>query len=111
MPLLFDGHVSILFFIDNNGIRFFRLSDPSHIHSKYNGDSCFIDPFLFPSDMRKFFDLFPKKKIQKFNSCSLWFYFQILTLINYNENIQNHKYTDAKILLNILKIVNFIWIV
>ena len=46
MPLLFDGHISILFFIDSNGIRFFRLSNPSHIHSKYNGDSCFIDPFL-----------------------------------------------------------------
>ena len=62
MPLLFDGHISILFFIDSNGIRFFRLSDPSHIHSKYNGDSCFIDPFLFPLDMRKYFDLYPKKK-------------------------------------------------
>ena len=96
MPLLFDGHISILFFIDSNGIRFFRLSNPSHIHSKYNGDSCFIDPFLFPLDMRKYFDLYPKKKIQKFNSCALWFYFQILTLINYNKDIQSNKYSNAK---------------
>ena len=96
MPLLFDGHISILFFIDSNGIRFFRLSNPSHIYSKYNGDSCFIDPFLFPLDMRKYFDLYPKKKIQKFNSCALWFYFQILTLINYNKDIQSNKYSNAK---------------
>ena len=95
MPLLFDGHISILFFIDANNKRYFRLSDPSHIHSKYNGDSCLIDPFIFNSDMRKYFDLVPKNKIQRFNSCSLWFYFQILTLLNYNKNIQNKKYTTV----------------
>ena len=96
MPLLFDGHISILFFLDNNGKRFFRLSDPSHVHSKYNGNSCFIDPFLFPLDMRKNFDLCPKKKIQKFNSCTLWFYFQLLTLLNYKQDIQNKKYSNAE---------------
>ena len=96
MPLLFDGHISILFFIDSYGRRFFRLSDPSHIHSKYIGNTCFIDPFLFPLDMRKNFDLYPKNKIQKFNSCTLWFYFQILTLLNYNKDIQSKIYSDSK---------------
>ena len=96
MPLLFDGHISILFFIDNNGKRYLRLSDPSHIYSKYIENTCFIDPFLFPLDMRKNFDLYPKKKIQKFNSCTLWFYFQILTLLNYNKDIQSKIYSDSK---------------
>ena len=96
MPLLFDGHISLLFFIDDEEMRHFILSDPGHIHFKSNGDYCIIDPFIFPSDMRINFDLFPKQKIQKCNSCSLWFYFQILTLINYNNDIQSKKYVNAK---------------
>jgi len=96
MPLLFDGHISILFFIDYDEMRHFILSDPGHIHFKSNGDNCIIDPFIFPPDMRKNLDLFPKQKIQKYNSCSLWFYFQILTLINYNNDIQSKKYVNAE---------------
>ena len=96
MPILFDGHISLLFFVDINKKRYFILSDPSYVHCKTNGKYPSINPFLFSENMRKNFSIYPLKKIQAFNSCSLWYYFQILCLINYNENIQHKKYIEAK---------------
>ena len=92
VPILFDGHISILFFIDKNNNRGFILSDPSHVHSKNFGKQAYIDGFIFPKNMRKNTLLYPEKPIQKFNSCSFWFYFQMLALINYDEKIQKKKY-------------------
>ena len=45
--------------------------------------------------------LFPTKKIQKFKSCFLWFYFQMLILINYNKKIQK-EYKNADDVINSL---------
>ena len=66
MPILFDGHISLLFFVDQNDKRYYILSDPSHVY-----------------------------------------YFQILCLINYNEKIQNRKYSEAKDLVSSLKNSSF----
>ena len=96
MPILFDGHISLLFFVDENYKRYFTLSDPSHVHCKIYKENPSINSLIFPEKMRKNFKIFPLKKIQAFNSCSLWYYFQILCLINYNENIQHRKYVDTK---------------
>ena len=94
-PILFDGHISILFYVDKSGKRGFILSDPSHVHSQRIGKQSYIDGFIFPKNMRKMMQVFPPKKIQKFNSCFLWFYFQMLILINYNSNLQK-KYDTSK---------------
>ena len=108
MPLLFDGHISLLFFFDNEKEgRNFILSDPSHVHSRFHGNSISINPFVFSEDMRKNLELYPKSKIQTFNSCSLWYYFQILCLINYNEKIQSKRYDDSKNLLDSIKDSSF----
>ena len=93
-PILFDGHISILFYVDKVGKRGFILSDPSHFHSKRVEKQSYIDGFIFPKNMRKMMQLYPPKKIQKFNSCFLWFYFQMLILINYNTNLQKEYLTD-----------------
>ena len=53
MPILFDGHISILFFVDNDKKRGYILSDPSHTHSKKIYNTNFVDGFLFPKNMRK----------------------------------------------------------
>ena len=63
MPILFGGHISLLFFIDYNGKRIFRLSDPSHIHCKYNENNISLNPFIFDKEMRKHFFVVPKEKI------------------------------------------------
>ena len=71
MPILFDGHISLLFFVDHNNKRYFTLSDPSHVHSRpFGKDSCF-NPFIFSKNKMKYLSVFPKKKIQAYNSCSL----------------------------------------
>ena len=93
MPILFDGHISILFFVDRNNKRGFILSDPSHAHSQIFEKQNYINGFIFPKNMRNLMVLFPEKKIQKFNSCSLWFYFQMLILINYDKDIQKEYKT------------------
>ena len=108
MPLLFEGHISLLFFFDDEKTgRNFILSDPSHVHSRFNENSISINPFIFSEDIRKNFELYPKSKIQAFNSCSLWYYFQILCLINYNEKIQSKRYEDSESLLNSIKDSSF----
>ena len=107
MPILFDGHISLLFFFDENNERNFILSDPSHKHAKIKRNSITINPFLFSENMRKHLTIFPNCKIQAFNSCSLWYYFQILCLLNYNVQIQSKKYIDAKSLINSLKDSSF----
>ena len=103
MPILFDGHISLLLFFDEKDKRNFILSDPSHVHSRFSGTSLAINPFIFSENIRKNLNLFPKIKIQAFNSCSLWYYFQILCLINYNEKIQSKKYNDIKSCVESLK--------
>ena len=57
--------------------------------------------------MRKHFFVVPKEKIQAFNSCFLWYYFQLLCLINYNDNIQSRKYIEAKDFVNSIKDSSF----
>lgn len=96
IPILFDGHISTLFFTDYNNKRDFKLSDPGHIHSKNYGNSISINPFMFTENMHRNLSILPNHKLQSFNSCSLWYYCQILCLLNYNEKIQTKKYNDAK---------------
>ena len=102
MPILFDGHISILFFVDNDKKRGYILSDPSHTHSKKIYNTNFVDGFLFPKNMRKNMKIYPKKRIQKFNSCSLWYYFQMLILINYNKNNQKEYKTSIDLIKSII---------
>ena len=66
-----------------------------------------INSFIFSENIRNNLDLFPKVKIQAFNSCSLWYYFQILCLINFNEKIQNKKYIDIKNVIESIKDSSF----
>ena len=73
LPLLFDGHISLLFFYEENNKKNYILSDPSQVHARFKGNSITVNPFLFPENIRKNLTLFPKSKIQAFNSCSLWF--------------------------------------
>ena len=107
MPILFDGHISLLFFYDEKGKRNFILSDVSQIHCKLKGNSFSINPFIFSGNIRKNLEIYPKRKIQAFNSCSLWYYFQILCLINYNEKIQTKKYNDIKSFVDSIKNSSF----
>ena len=102
IPLLFDGHISILFFVDKNNKRGYILSDPSHIHSHSHEEISYINGYIFPKNMRKNMLLFPEKKIQKYNSCSLWFYFQMLILINYDKNSQKEYKTAKNIISSIM---------
>ena len=46
MPILFDGHISIPFFVDNDKKRGYILSDPSHTHSKKIYNTNFVDGFF-----------------------------------------------------------------
>ena len=101
-PILFNGHISILFYVDKVAKRGFILSDPSHFHSKRVEKQSYIDGFIFPKNMRKMMQLYPPKKIQKFNSCFLWFYFQMLILINYNTNLQKEYKTSKDVIKSIL---------
>lgn len=101
IPILFDGHISILFFIDKNNTRGFILSDPSHVHSQKFENQTYIDGFIFPKSIRKNTLLCPEKPIQKFNSCSLWFYFQMLILINYDLKIQKKYVTPSNAISSI----------
>ena len=89
MPILFGGHISLLYFVDEGKRRAYILSDPSHYHSKRSKEISYIDEFIFPRKMRESMILLPQKKIQKFNSCSLWYFFQCLILINHDKKIQN----------------------
>ena len=100
IPLLFDGHISLLFFYDEKNKRNYILSDPSQVHARFKGNSITVNPFLFPENIRKNLTFFPKIKVQAFNSCSLWYYFQLLCLINYNEKLQSKKYDDIKCFVN-----------
>jgi hypothetical protein len=92
MPILFDGHISILFFVDINSQRYYILSDPSHVHSSTN----IKNNFLFTQKMIKSLNVIPEQKIQIFSSSGLWYFLQILNFVNYNEEIQSRKYKNAE---------------
>ena len=92
MPILFDGHISILFFVDINSQRYYILSDPSHVHSSPN----IKDNFIFTNKMIKSLSVIPAQKIQIFSSCGLWYFLQVLNFVNYNEEIQSRKYKNAE---------------
>ena len=96
MPISFDGHISLLYFTEDNDKRYFLLSDPSHVICKPYENKVSINPIIFAKNLRKNLSIYSKLKIQTFNSCSLWYYFQILCLINYKEEIQKRKYIEAK---------------
>ena len=107
IPIYFNGHISLLFFTEFNNKRYFLLSDPSHVTFKSYENGISINPFIFSKNIRKNISIFPKVKIQTFNSCSLWFYFQILCLINYKEEIQKRKYIEAKDVIKSIKDSSF----
>ena len=107
MPITFDGHISLLYFTDIDDKRYFLLSDPSHVICKPFEKSISKNPFVFEKNLRNNINIYPKVKIQAFNSCSLWYYFQILCLINYKEEIQNRKYIEAKDLIKSIKDSSF----
>lgn len=100
-PIIFDGHISILFFVDSNKKRIFFLSDPSHVHSQNVNKVNYNNGFIFPKNMRERMQIFPENKIQKFNSCSFWFYFQMLILINYDKTIQREYITFKDFIISI----------
>lgn len=105
-PIIFDCHVSLLFFkIDDENKRINLLIDPSRYHSK-NG----LDKILFPLDMRKSIHIYPESSIQLYNSCALWFYGQIELLIN-NETYKSIFDIYSGVNNNItyyLDVINFI---
>ena len=81
-PILYDNHVSVLLIIKDNKLgRKNYLFDMSRHHSKKN----IYDYTLFPIDMISNLISYPKKPIQKNNSCGLWFY-GILDMIYSNNN-------------------------
>ena len=57
--------------------------------------------------MLEHLSVYPKKKFKAFNSCSLWYSYQILCLINYNENVQSKKYSEEKNIVNSIKNYSF----
>ena len=102
IPILYDGHISILFCFKKNGVKGFLLSDPSHYYTQKIEGKTRIDEYIFPKEIRKHLYLYPSQKIQKFNSNSLWFYFQMLILINYDKSIQKEYKTPKDVVKSFL---------
>ena len=104
-PIIYDSHISILFFklIENKRINI--LIDISRYHSKEN-----LDQNIFPLAMRKDLKIFPKLSIQMYNSCALWFYGQvelILTSNRYN-TISDVYFNINKKIVYYLDVINLI---
>ena len=107
-PILYDNHVSVLLVVkDKYCYRKNYLLDMSKHHSEKN----IYDHTLFPLDMISNLSVYPKKSIQKNNSCGLWFY-GILNLIYSSSDYKEPQDILNKIEFNrsdfYINVVNFL---
>ena len=91
-PFIYDGHISTIFssFKDK---RYSIFLDMSHHH--FDGKNPLF-PFLPKSIKNAYHEFLPKKEIQEYSSCFLWFYGEI-------EYLLQHKNYSFKELYNNLK--------
>ena len=69
-PFIYDGHISTIIFVNTNTGRYNILLDMSHYHFK-NEYSLFS---FLPKSLRLAYSfIFPKKDIQAYSSCCIWF--------------------------------------
>ena len=92
-PLISDGHISLIIFSKIKNIRFNIILDMSRYHS----NSEFLHKSIFPKSIIIQNYRYPKKPIQNYSSCCLWFYGEIECLKN-NKNYTSFKsvYNSAK---------------
>lgn len=107
-PILYDNHVSVLLVVkDKYCYRKNYLLDMSKYHSEKN----IYDHTLFPIYMINNLSAYPKKSIQKNNSCGLWLY-GILNLIYSSSDYKEPQDILNKIEFNrsdfYIDVVNFL---
>ena len=101
-PILFNKHVSVLYFKYKNGIRLNMLIDPSLFHCNIITN----DKGIFPKTMRTLLSIFPRNSCQSGPSCSIWFISQIIVALNNGNSFFNEEYEFNY--LNLLRIIECI---
>ena len=85
-PFIYEGHVSLIITSSINNKRYNIIFDMSRFHTK----SSSLNKLIFPQSIINQHFIYPKKPIQIYPSCCLWFYGEIECLIN-NDNYSNFK--------------------
>ena len=99
-PILFNRHISVLYFSFKNDLRRNILVDPSLLHVK----SITKDRVIFPKEMRNILKIYPEYSCQNGPSSSIWFIGQILFVSNFkNTKLISDDFTFQYI--NLLRII------
>ena len=101
-PILFNKHISVLYFKFENKKRKNILFDPSLFHF----NSITSDKGIFPKTMRINFHAFPKYSCQSGPSCSIWFMSQIIVALKYGNNLFNNN--DEYNYINLIRMMEYI---
>ena len=91
-PLIYNGHISLIIFMEIKGMRFNIILDMSKYHTNTSG----LNKLIFPKTIIEKYLLYPNDSIQSYSSCCLWFYGQIECLLN-------NTYTSFKSIYDNLK--------
>ena len=101
-PILFNKHISVLYFKYENNHRINLIFDPSLFHF----NSITKDKAVFPKSMRTRLTIFPKFSCQNGPSCSIWFIGQIANASEFGDSIFNED-NDFNY-LNLLRMIEYI---
>jgi hypothetical protein len=97
-PILFNRHISVLYFSFKNDLRRNILVDPSLFHVK----SITKDKAIFPKEMRNILKIYPEYSCQNGPSCSIWFIGTILVLLSQKKLIEDER----ELIINIINKIN-----
>ena len=92
-PLISDAHISLIIFSKISNIRINMIFDMSRYHS--NDEH--LNSSIYPQSVINYNLRYPKKPIQNYSSCCLWFYGEIECLMS------NSKYDSFVSLFNSVK--------
>ena len=101
-PIIFNKHISVLYFKYENNKRINLLFDPS----LYHFNILIKDKTIFSKTMRARLLIFPKYSCQTGPSCSIWFMGQILFSFNYGNILFNDN--DEFEYINLIRMINYI---
>ena len=96
IPIAFNDHVSLLLFEKNiNNKISYIIFDYSLFFCNEINLKPIVDDIIFSPEIKNNLMVLPKNKIQLYNSCSMWYYGQVLYLLENEENINKKSFLKS----------------
>ena len=76
-PFIYNDHISLILFTEKKGTRLNIILDMSRHHT----NTTLLNDLIFPKAFINHAFIYPKKSIQNYSSCCLWFYGEIESIL------------------------------